>query len=80
MQIAGGGGGVAGIDVNPAAAPRPVRISRNPYTTENREVVLDEDFNFSPVTVSGVADCIVEPLFLTKALFITTLNLIRAQI
>ena len=68
MQIAGGGGGVAGIDVNPAAAPRPVRISRNPYTTENREVVLDEDFNFSPVTVSGVADCIVEPLFFDKSI------------
>ena len=68
LQIAGGGGGVAGIDVNPAAAPRPVRISRNPYTTENREVVLDEDFNFSPVTVSGVADCIVEPLFFDKSI------------
>ena len=30
--------------------------------------MLDEDFNFSPVTVSGVADCIVEPLFFDKSI------------
>ena len=60
--------GVAAIDVNPAASPRPVRITRAPYTTFQREVVLDEDFNFSPVTANTTTDCIVEPLFFDKSI------------